>query len=79
MDYEWLADKLIRDDHVEDGPELEKAECQELLNLISKKTGNTYMLIVNINIETDGFYYDYLLDKNDVNKVHIEEWDNRYL
>lgn len=37
------------------------------------------MLIVNINIEQDGIYYDYILDKNKVNKVIIEEWDNRYL
>ena len=76
---EWLVNKLIQDGHAEDGPELEKAECQEVLDLISKRTNKTYMLIVNINIESDGFYYDYLLDKDDKNTVHIEEWDNRYL
>ena len=79
MNYDWLVDKLIRDGYAEDGPELDKVECQELLNKISKKASKTYMLIVNINIETNGFFYDYLLDENNENKVHIEEWDNRYL
>ena len=78
-DYEWLVDRLIDYEHVEEGPELEKQECQEILDLISEKTGKSYLLIVNINIEVDGIYYDYILDKNDTNKVIIEEWDNRYL
>jgi hypothetical protein len=47
--------------------------------MISKTTGKTYMLIVNINIEQNGFFYDYILDDNNENEVHIEEWDNRYL
>ncbi len=79
MDYDWLVGKLIRDNYVEDGPDLDKAECQELLDMISKTTGKTYMLIVNINIEQNGFFYDYILDEDNENKVHIEEWDNRYL
>ena len=79
MGYEWLATKLLRDEHVENGPELDKAECQALLDLISRESNETYMLIVNINIETDGIYYDYLLDKDKANKVVFSEWDNRYL
>jgi len=78
-DLEWLAARLLQEEHVENGPELEKSDCRKVLDLISSKTGNTYMLIVNINIEQDGIYYDYILDKNKVNKVIIEEWDNRYL
>ena len=79
MDFEWLASKLLRDEHVEDGPELDKAECQKLLDYIAKQSTEPHLLIVNVNIETDGIYYDYLLDKDKENKVVISEWDNRYL
>ena len=76
---EWLASCLIANEHVEDGPELEKGECQQVLDLICAKTGKSWDLIVNINIELNGIFYDYLLDKSDTKKVFIEEWDNRYL
>jgi hypothetical protein len=79
MDFEWLASKLLRDEHVEDGPELDKTECQKLLDYIAKQSAEPHLLIVNVNIETDGIYYDYLLDSNKENKVVISEWDNRYL
>jgi len=79
VDFEWLVSKLIKDEYVEDGPELEKEEQQHLMDLIAKQTDNPHMLIINVNIESDGIYYDYLLDKNDVNKVVVQEWDNRYL
>lgn len=68
-----MASKLLRDEHIEDGPELDKAECNKLLDEISKQSNETYMLIVNINIEMDGIYYDYLLDKNKESKVVISE------
>ena len=79
MDFEWLASKLLRDEHVEDGPELDKTGCQNLLDYIAKQSTEPHLLIVNVNIETDGIYYDYLLDSNKENKVVISEWDNRYL
>ena len=79
MDYDWLADQLIKLEYLEDGPELGKDECEKVLDAIISKIGGTYMLIVNVNIEKNGVYYDYLLNKSDKNKVCIEEWDNRYL
>ena len=79
MDYDWLIEKLLRDGYAEDGPELDKLECQAVLEKISEKACKTYMLIVNINIEQNGFFYDYILDEDKENKVRIEEWDNRYL
>lgn len=78
-DHEWLANRLISNEHVEDGPELDKVECQKVLDLICEKTGESYDLIVNINIETDGIFYDYILDRGGTKKVFVEEWDNRYL
>lgn len=79
MDYEWMASKLVDNEYLEDGPELEKAECEQLLKLISKKTGKTHMLIVNVNIDLHEISYDYILDDNAKNEVVIQEWDNRYL
>ena len=79
MDFEWMANRLINNEYAEDMPELDKEECEKLLKLISEKTGKTHMLIVNVNIETTGICYDYLLDDNDTNTVLINEWDNRYL
>ena len=78
-DLEWLVDKLLREEYVEDGPELEKDEQQQLLDLIAQSTDEPHMLIININIESDGIYYDYLLDKNNENTIVVQEWDNRYL
>ena len=78
-DYEWLADQLMRSEFVENGPQLEKGECQKLLDSILESTGKTYMLIVNVNIERSGVYYDYVLAPDSECGVHIEEWDNRYL
>lgn len=79
MDYEWLVDNLIKTEYIEDGPELGKNECEKVLAKITSKTGRTYMLIVNVNIERNGVYYDYVLAGSDRNEVRIEEWDNRYL
>lgn len=79
LDYEWLADQLVKTEYVENGPQLEKDECQKVLDLVSKNTGKAHMLIVNVNIESNSIYYDYLLDESETNEVHIEEWDNRYL
>lgn len=79
MDYEWLVEKLIETEYVEDGPELDKLESERLLKLISEKTGKTHMLIININIDLHEVNYDYILDNNDKNEVVIQEWDNRYL
>lgn len=78
-EYEWLVNRLIIHEHVEDGPELEKAECQQVLDAICEKTGGNWDLIVNINIETNGIFYDYFLDEKGTKKVFVEEWDNRYL
>jgi len=77
----WLVDGLIRNERVEDGPELEKPECQQILNAVVKKLGCACELIVNINIERNGIFYDYLIDHENIkeSRVLIEEWDNRYL
>lgn len=77
--YEWLAGRLVDYEHVEDGPELDKAECQKVLDLINKKTEKNFDLIVNINIELSGVCYDYIIDSSGSGKLFIEEWDNRYL
>jgi len=79
MDFEWIANRLINNEYAEDLPELEKEDCEKLLELISKKTGKTHMLIVNVNIDFGSITYDYVLDDNETNKVLVNEWDNRYL
>ena len=79
MDYEWLINRLIDTEYVENGPELDKAECQKLLDKISEISGKCYTLIVNINIELREISYDYILDNNTKNEVLMQEWDNRYL
>ena len=68
-----MASKLVDNEYLEDGPELEKAECEQLLKLISKKTGKTHMLIVNVNIDLHEISYDYILDDNAKNEVVIQE------
>ena len=79
MNYEWIVSKLINSGHLEDGPVLDKSECKQILKYISEKTGKTYMLIANVNIDLHEINYDYILDANDKNDVLIQEWDNRYL
>ena len=80
MENEWLINRLINDEYVEDGPVMEKQEAQTVLKMISEKTGKTYILIININIDFDGITYDYVLDADaNSSKVLIQEWDNRYL
>ena len=79
MNYEWIVSKLINSGHLEDGPALDKSECKQILKHISEKTGKTYMLIANVNIDLHEISYDYILDANDKNDVLIKEWDNRYL
>lgn len=74
-----MADQLVKAEYLEDGPQLEADECQKVLEAASALGGKTYMLIVNINIERGGVYYDYMLSESEKNEVHIEEWDNRYL
>lgn len=76
--YNWLIDNLIRNEYVEDAEHLTKEEATELLASIVNETGKKYDLIVHINIETDGVYYDYVLDSTGNGEVLIEEWDNRY-
>ena len=76
MDYEWMVDKLVNNNHLEDGPKLDKLECKKLLKYISEKTD---LLIVNVNIDLHEINYDYILDDSDKNDVLIQEWDNRYL
>lgn len=75
--YSWLIDNLIRNEYVEDAEHLTKEEATELLASIVNETGKKYDLIVHINIETDGIYYDYVLDSAGDGEVLIEEWDNR--
>lgn len=75
--YSWLSDNLIRNEYVEDAEHLTKEEATELLASIVNETGKKYDLIVHINIETDGIYYDYVLDSTGDGEVLIEEWDNR--
>lgn len=75
--YSWLIDNLIRNEYVEDAEHLTKEEATELLASIVNETGKKYDLIVHINIETDGIYYDYVLDSTGDGEVLIEEWDNR--
>ena len=79
MDYEWMVDKLVNNNHLEDGQKLDNLECKELLKHISEKTGKTYLLIVNVNIDLHEINYDYILDDSAKNDVLIQEWDNRYL
>ena len=79
MDYEWMVDKLVNNNHLEDGQKLDKLECEKLLKHISEKTGKTHLLIVNVNIDLHEINYDYILDENAKNDVLIQEWDNRYL
>lgn len=79
MDYEWLINRLIDTEYVENGPELDKAECQKLLDKISEISGKYYTLIVNVNIDLREISYDYILDNNTKNEVLMQEWDNRYL
>ena len=79
MDLEWIVNRLINNEYAEDMPELSKDDYEKLLRLISSKTGKTHMLIINVNIDSDNTTYDYVLDNNDINKVLINEWDNRYL
>ena len=79
MDYKWVIDKLVNNKHLEDGPKFDKLECKQLLKCISEKTGKTYILIVNVNIDLHEINYDYILDDSDKNDVLIQEWDNRYL
>lgn len=68
---------MIRNEYVEDAEHLTKEEATELLASIVNETGKKYDLIVHINIETDGIYYDYVLDSTGDGEVLIEEWDNR--
>ena len=68
-----MVGKLVDNEYLEDGPELEKAECEQLLKLISEKTGKTHMLIVNVNIDLHEISYDYILDNNAKNEVVIQE------
>ena len=75
--YSWLIDNLIRNEYVEDAEHLTKEEATELLASIVNETGKKYDLIIHINIETDGIYYDYVLDSTGDGEVLIEEWDNR--
>ena len=75
--YSWLIDNLIRNEYVEDAEHLTKEEAAELLASIVNETGKKYDLIIHINIETDGIYYDYVLDSTGDGEVLIEEWDNR--
>ena len=79
MDYEWMVDKLVNNNHLEDGQKLDKLECKQLLKHISEKTGKTHLLIVNVNIDLHEINYDYILDNSAKNDVLIQEWDNRYL
>ena len=79
MDYEWVVDKLVNNNNLEDGPKLDKLECEKLLKHISEKTGKTHLLIVNVNIDLHEINYDYILDDSAKNDVLIQEWDNRYL
>ena len=68
---------MIRNEYVEDAEHLTKEEATELLASIVNETGKKYDLIIHINIETDGVYYDYVLDSDGAGEVLIEEWDNR--
>ena len=79
MYYEWLISRLINNKHLEDGPKLDKLECKQILKHITEKTGKTYILIVNVNIDLHEINYDYILDESTKNDVLIQEWDNRYL
>ena len=74
-----MIDKLVNNKHLEDGPKFDKLECKQLLKCISEKTGKTYILIVNVNIDLHEINYDYILDESAKNDVLIQEWDNRYL
>ena len=79
MDYKWMVDRLVNNNHLEDGPKLDKLKCKQLLKHISEKTGKTHLLIVNVNIDLHEINYDYILDDSARNDVLIQEWDNRYL
>ena len=74
-----MVDKLVSNNHLEDGPTHDKLKCKQLLKHISEKTGNTHLLIVNVNIDLYEINYDYILDDSAKNDVLIQEWDNRYL
>jgi len=74
--FDWLIDRLINDEYVEDIEHLTEEEAKEVLAIISSRTGKTYTLIIHINNEVDGVYYDAVLDTDTKNSVLFEEWDN---
>jgi len=74
--FDWLVDRLIEDEYVEDIGPMSAEEAEELLKLISAKTNKTYTLIIHVNTEVDGIYYDAVLDTDTKNSVLFEEWDN---
>lgn len=72
-DCEWLACQLIDTEYVENGPQLDKCDCQKMLDDMSESTGKSYLLVVNVNVGSGRVYYDYVLYENDKNEVRIEE------
>ena len=72
MDYEWMVDRLVNNNHLEDGLKLDKLECKQILKHISEKTGKTHLLIVNVNIDLPEINYDYILDDSAKNDVLIQ-------
>ena len=74
--FDWLVDRLIEDEYVEDIGPLSEEEAKEVVELISGKTGKTYTLIIHVNNEEDGVFYDAVLDTDNENSVLFEEWDD---
>lgn len=68
-----MVDRLVNNNHLEDGSKLDKLECKQILKHISEKTDKTHLLIVNINIDLHEINYDYILDDSDKDNVLIQE------
>ena len=73
---EFLAEMLIRDEYLEDIEHITKEEAERVLELIDERTGKSHLLIINVNNERDGIYYDAVLSDGDKSAVIIEEWNN---
>lgn len=70
---ERMADTLIKDTYFGNGPNLDKLERAQLLDLITEKTGKQHLLVIHTNIEPNEVYYDYVLADATENSVDVEE------
>ena len=73
---ELLAERLIRDEYLEDIEHLTKAEAEEVLSIIESRVKGSRLLIINVNNEADGVYYDAVLSEDKKSAVIFEEWNN---